>query len=119
MALLLKWVLSAASFMIIAYFVDGITVTSFWVALILAVVWGIIAITLKPILLILTLPINILTLGLFTFILNGLLLWFVGGIMDGFVVDGFWTAVLGAFILSILGIISNMILDKVFVEKAA
>lgn len=97
-----KWLLNALVFLVVANIVPGIHIRSLWIALILAVLWGIIGVTLRPLLLILTLPINILSLGLFTFVINGLLFWFLSSIVKGFEVAGFSSAFVGALTLSIL-----------------
>ena len=112
MSFIIRLVLSALAFLAVANLVPGITVASFWTALVLAILWGIIGVTVKPIVLILTLPINILTLGIFTFILNGFFLWLLGGIVKGFEVQGFWVAVLGALILSILNMLIHWVLER-------
>lgn len=98
--LLFKWFVSAGAFLILPYIIPGIYVRGFGTALLLAFLWGIIGITIKPILILLTLPINLLTFGIFTFVINGFLLWMLGGIIKGFEVRGFWVAVLGALVLS-------------------
>ncbi len=113
MSFVARLLLSALAFLAVANLVPGIAVASFWTALILAVLWGIIGVTVKPIVLILTLPINILTLGIFTFILNGFFLWLLGGIVKGFEVQGFWVAVLGALVLSILNMLINWALERI------
>lgn len=112
MMLLLRWVLSALAFWIVARFVPGIEIAGWQTALVLAALWGLISFTVKPILLLLTLPINLVTLGLFTFIINGFLLWLLGGVVKGFEVHGFWIAVLGAFVLSILMALIHFLLDR-------
>lgn len=112
MSLIMRLVLSALAFLAVANLVPGITVASFWTALILAILWGIIGVTVKPVVLILTLPINILTLGIFTFILNGFFLWLLGGIVKGFEVRGFWVAVLGALVLSIINMLIHWALER-------
>lgn len=101
--LLLKWLASALTFLALPYIVPGIAVEGFGTALILALLWGLVNITIKPILLLLTLPFNLLTFGIFTFIINGFLLWLLGGVVKGFEVQGFWVAVLGALVLSAVG----------------
>lgn len=110
--LILKWVVSALAFLALPYIITGISVASFWTALILALLWGVVGITIKPILLILTLPINLLTFGIFTFIINGFLLWLLSGIVKGFVVEGFWIAVLGALVLSVISSLAHMVLNR-------
>jgi putative membrane protein len=103
--LLLKWVISALAFLALPHIVPGISVEGFGTALILALFWGLLNITIKPILTVLTLPINLLTLGLFTFVINGFLLWLLAGIIKGFWVDGFWVAILGGLVLSIINLL--------------
>jgi putative membrane protein len=102
MNILGKWVLNALSFLLIANIVPGIHIASFWTALVVALLWGVISVTLKPVLIILTLPVNILTLGLFTFVINGFFLLLLARIVRGFEVNGLGAAILGALALSIL-----------------
>ena len=109
--ILLRWLVSALAFLALSQLIPGISVASFGTALILALVWGVVNITIKPILLLLTLPFNILTLGIFTFIINGFLLWMLGGLVKGFEVHGFWVAVLGALFLSVVSSVSHWALN--------
>lgn len=102
MNILIKILATAATLLLVAYLVPGFAVASFYTALIVAVVLGLVNLIIKPIVVILTLPINILTLGLFTFVINALLLWFVASFIDGFSIDGFIPAFLGALIISIV-----------------
>jgi len=90
----------------------GISVRGVSTALILALLWGFINVTIKPILLVLTLPINLLTFGIFTFIVNGFLLWLLGGVIKGFEVHGFFSAVLGAMVLSAIGVITHWAMHR-------
>ena len=110
--LLLKWLVSALAFLALPHIVPGISVQGFGTALVLALLWGLVSITIKPILLILTLPFNLLTFGIFTFILNGFLLWLLGGIVQGFMVSGFWVAVLGALVLSFISALTQWALNR-------
>ena len=87
--------------MAVAYLVPGVTVASFGAALVAALVLGLVNAVIRPILILLTLPATILTLGLFIFVINGLLFWLVGSFIQGFVVAGFWWGVLGAIVYSI------------------
>ncbi len=107
MRILLHILLVACFVIIISYVVPGIYVTSFWVALLVALVLGIINVTIKPLLFILTLPITILTLGLFTFVINALVFALAAWIVPGFTVTGFWAALLGSLILSIFRMLTN------------
>jgi len=110
--ILLKWLVSAMAFLALPYFVMGISVRGVGTALILALLWGFINVTIKPILLVLTLPINLLTFGIFTFIVNGFLLWLLGGVIKGFEVHGFFSAVLGAMVLSAIGVITHWAMHR-------
>lgn len=110
MSLLLRWLLNALTLLAIAYYLPGVAVSGFYAALITALVLGLVNAVIRPILVLLTLPINILTLGLFTLVINGLLFWFVSTIVKGFTVAGFWPAFFGALILSIVSwIISGLL----------
>lgn len=101
MRILISWIISAMVIFSIAYVMPGVHVVSFTVALVVALVLGIINAFLKPVLLILTLPINILTLGLFTFVINAMLILLVSELVPGFIVDGFLWALFFGIILSI------------------
>lgn len=101
-SVLVNWIVSAMVIFSIAYILPGATVVDFTAALVVALVLGIINALLKPVLLILTLPINILTLGLFTFILNAFLIILVSNIVPGFIVDGFLAALIFGIALSVV-----------------
>ncbi|MBI5817200.1 MAG: phage holin family protein [Candidatus Yonathbacteria bacterium] len=111
MHLLMKWLLNALALLLAAYLVPGIHVDGLYVALIAALLLSVLNIIVKPILIILTLPINILTLGLFTFVINGLLFWFLGTFVKGFHVDGFFAAVVGALVVSIVSSLGGKLLN--------
>jgi putative membrane protein len=102
MRLLLLWLVNAVALMAVAYLLPGITVASFVTALIAALVLGLVNAVIKPILILLTLPVTLLTLGLFILVINGLLFWFVGSFIDGFTVSGFWPGMFGAIAYSIV-----------------
>ena len=101
MYLLLIWILNALALIAVANFVPGIHVDGFTAALIAAFFLGLVNTLIRPIFLILTLPVTVVTLGLFIFVINGLLFWFTGSILKGFVVDSFWNGVSGAVLYSI------------------
>lgn len=110
MALILVWILNAVALLAVAYLLPGITVASFGSALIAALVLGLVNILVKPVLVLLTLPITIVTLGLFLIVINALLFWFVGSVLKGFQVNGFWWAVGGAILYSIIsGLLTKLI----------
>lgn len=103
MRLLLVWILNAIALLAVAYLLpEWIKVSNFTSALIAALVLGLLNTLVKPILVLLTLPVTILTLGLFLLILNGLVFWFAGSILEGFHVAGFWPAVIGAVFYSVI-----------------
>lgn len=99
--LLLIWTLNALALVAVANFVPGIHVDGFMAAFIAAFVLGFVNTLIRPFFLLLTLPVTVLTLGLFIFVINGLLFWFAGSILRGFVVDSFWHGVMGAVLYSI------------------
>ena len=104
MVLLLKWLALALSIMFVGWVVPGISVANFTTALVASVVVALVNLVITPILVFLTLPINILTLGIFILIINALLFMFVAYLVPGVEVNGFWSAFLGALLLSILSI---------------
>ena len=111
---LVVWVINALALLTVAYVMPGIAVADIWAALIAAVVLGLVNAVIRPVLVLLTLPVTILTLGLFIFVINGLLFWFVGSFIQGFVVSGFWVGVFGAIVYSL---ISWALSSLVFEEK--
>lgn len=121
MYLLLIWILNALALIAVANFVPGIHVDGFASALIAAFFLGLVNTLIRPLLLLLTLPVTLITLGLFIFVINGLLFWFVGSVLRGFVVDGFWYGVSGAVLYSIfswgLSAAAMQIMGKQIVRK--
>src|SRR5690242_5474867 len=113
MKLLLVWLINAVALIAVAYLLPGISVSSFTTALVAALVLGLVNAIIRPILVLLTLPATLLTLGLFIFVINGLLFWFVGSFIEGFHVAGFWSAVIGAILYSIISwALSALLLPK-------
>ncbi|MCD6560605.1 MAG: phage holin family protein [Deltaproteobacteria bacterium] len=110
--LILRWLISTASIMLASYLVDGIRVSGFFSALSAAVALGILNAVLRPVLIILTLPLTILTMGLFIFFINALMLLMASGIIPGFDVQGFWPAVFGSLIISIINWILSMFINE-------
>jgi putative membrane protein len=102
MKILIRILATALTLLLISRFIPGITVASFYTALIVAVIWGILGLTVRPVLHLLTLPINIITFGLFSFILNALLFWFLATFIAGFTVAGFIPALEGSLILAVV-----------------
>ena len=111
--ILIRWLLLTISIILTSYLVDGIYVASFSSALFAALVLGILNALFRPVLIVITLPINILTLGLFTFVINALLLKMVSGVVPGFYVYGFWSAVFGSLIISLVSwLLSSFVSDR-------
>jgi len=112
MNIIIRLLLNAAALLLVAYLVPGFEVSGFYAALISAVILGLFNAIVKPILVLLTLPINILTLGLFTLVINAVLIWFVASFIEGFSVDGFVTALIGGVILWVISWFTNAITKK-------
>ena len=102
MRILLVWLINTAALIAVAYLMPSITVTGFWSALVAALILGLVNAVIRPVLILLTLPATVLTLGLFILVINGLLFWFVGSFMEGFRVEGFWAGFFGAILFSIV-----------------
>jgi putative membrane protein len=102
MRILLVWILNAVALWLVSVLLPGVTLDNEISAFIAAIVLGLVNAAIKPILIVLTLPVTVLTLGLFLFVLNGLLFWGVGSLWPGFHVDGFWWGVGGALLYSLL-----------------
>ena len=113
--ILVRWLISALAVMLVAYVVPGITVQNFVAALLVALVLGLANAFVRPILVFLTLPITVLTLGFFVLIINAFLFLVTAHLVPGFVVDGFWPAFWGSIILALIGWVANLI----FGEKKA
>lgn len=109
MLIVVKWLLMTAAVMIAAYVIPGVNVTGFFSALWVALFLGIVNVLVRPFLILITLPINILTLGLFTFVINGALILLASWIIKGFHVSSFWVAVLFSIVLSIINFLFSQI----------
>lgn len=116
---LIRWLVLTVAIMIASYLLTGIRVRGFGSALAAAAILGILNAFFRPILIILTLPIHILTLGLFIFIINAVLLLMVSGVISGFTVQGFWWAVFGSLVISVVNwLLSSFINDRGRMERA-
>ena len=114
MRLLLKWLLSALALLAVTYIYSGVQVSNFTSALIAAAVIGLLNMIVRPVLVVLTLPVTIVTLGLFLFIINALLFWAASGLLQGFNVTGFVAALIGSLIYSLLGLVIEAALGGLF-----
>lgn len=110
--LIVRWLILTAAIMLASYVIGGIHVSGFISAFFAAAILGILNVFFRPILFILTLPINIMTLGLFTFVLNALILKMVSGVISGFEVHGFWSAIFGALVISAFNWILNSLINE-------
>jgi putative membrane protein len=113
MRLLITWLINALALLALPYIFTSIHVDGFVTALVAALVLGLINTLIRPLLVLLTLPVTLLTLGLFIFVINGLLFWFAGSFIRGFSVDGFWAGVFGAIVYSLISwALSSLILTR-------
>ena len=110
--LLARWIVNAAALLAVAYIYPGVHVESFLVALLAALVLGLVNAFIRPLLVILTLPVTIITLGLFLFVINALLFWLVAELVHGFAVNGFWAAMVGSILYSLLTLVTSWLLFK-------
>lgn len=108
MSILINWVISALVILVTGYLLPGVHIDSFLTALVAALVLGIINAFIKPIIILLTLPINILTLGLFTFVINAFIILLTSALVPGFRVNGFWWALLFSIVLAIINTILHI-----------
>ena len=110
--ILIRWLTTTAAIVATAYLLDGIQVSGFFSAVFAAAMLGILNAFFRPIALLLTLPINILSLGLFTFVINALMLKMASGVIPGFSVYGFWTAIFGSFLISVISWLLNSFISE-------
>ncbi len=105
-----RWIISALALVLTAYIIEGVVLAGFLSALVVVLVLGILNSLIRPILLLLTLPLNILTLGLFTFVINALMLYITASIVKGFEVDGFFSALFAVIVLSVISALANRLI---------
>ena len=114
MKLILRWLLLAAALLLVAYLYPGVTVKSFTAAMIAALVLGLLNTIVRPLLVMLTLPVTLLTLGLFLFVINAMMFWAAAGVIDGFAVNGFAAALIGSLIYSLCGMVIDVAVERLF-----
>lgn len=117
MKLLAKWLLSATALLAVAQLYSGVEVQSFAFALVAAFVIGLFNVFLRPVLVLLTLPVTLLTLGLFLFVINALLFWVAANVLDGFQVRSFSAALLGSLLYSAFSLIIDSALERLFPQE--
>lgn len=114
MKTLTRWLLLAGALLLVAHLYPGVVVTSFTSALIAAFVLGLLNTIVRPILVLLTLPVTVLTLGLFLFIINALMFWAAATLLDGLAVTGFAAALIGSLIYSLCGMVIDVVVERIF-----
>jgi putative membrane protein len=112
--LVVRWLLLACALLLVAYLYPGVTVASFGTALIAAFVLGLLNTVVRPLLVLLTLPVTLLTLGLFLFVINALMFWAAASLLDGFNVSGFGAALIGSLIYSLSGMVIDVAVERLF-----
>ena len=117
MKLIVNWALSAIALLALTYLYSGVQVTSFGGALAAALVIGLFNTFLRPVLVVLTLPVSVVTLGLFLFVINALMFWAASGVLDGFKVNGFAAALIGSVIYSLFGLLITLALERLFPKQ--
>lgn len=117
MKTILRWLLLAAALLLVAHLYRGITVASFEAALIAAFVIGLLNTLVRPLLVLLTLPVTLLTLGLFLFVINALMFWWAGSMFEGFKVPTFGAALLGSLIYSLCSMVIDSAIEKLFSRR--
>ena len=114
MKLIIRWLLLAAALLLVAYLYPGVSITSFGAALIAALVLGLLNTIVRPLLVLLTLPVTVLTLGLFLFVINALMFWAAASLLAGFNVAGFAAALIGSLIYSLCGMVRDLAVERLF-----
>jgi putative membrane protein len=114
MKMLARWLLLAAALLLVAHLYPGVSVQSFGSAMIAALVLGLFNAVLRPLLVVLTLPVTLLTLGLFLFVINALLFYWAAGLLEGLSVRGFGAALIGSLIYSACGLVIDTALERLF-----
>lgn len=114
MKLIVRWLLLAAALLLVAYLYPGVAVQSFGSALIAALVLGLLNTIVRPVLVLLTLPVTLLTLGLFLFVINAITFWMAASVLQGFYVTGFVAALVGSLIYSLAGMVIDVAMERLF-----
>ena len=114
MKLIVRWLLLAAALLLVAYLYPGVSINSFGAALIAALVLGLLNTIVRPLLVLLTLPVTVLTLGLFLFVINALMFWAAASLLAGFNVSGFTAALIGSLIYSLCGMVIDVAVERLF-----
>ena len=116
MKIVVRWLLLAAALLLVAHLYPGVQVASFGSAMVAALVLGLLNALLRPILVLLTLPVTVLTLGLFLFVINALMFYFAASLLSGFHVTGFVAALVGSVLYSLCGLVIDAAMERLFVR---
>lgn len=119
MKLIITWLLSATALLMVTYLYDGVTVAGFGSALIAAFVIGLFNAVLRPVLVLLTLPVTVVTLGLFLFVINALMFWAAAEVLEGFTVAGFTAALIGSLLYSACSVVIDAAVERIFSPAGA
>ncbi|HEY8707750.1 MAG TPA: phage holin family protein [Burkholderiaceae bacterium] len=117
MKIIVRWLLLAAALLLVAYLYPGVTIKSFGSAMLAAFVLGLFNTLLRPILVLLTLPVTLITLGLFLFVINALMFYFAASVLDGFHVSGFGAALIGSLLYSLCGMVIDVAMERLFARS--
>jgi putative membrane protein len=117
MKLIARWLLLAAALLLVAYLYPGVQVAGFGPALVAALVIGLFNLLVRPILVLLTLPVTLITLGLFLFVINALMFWAAASVLDGFNVTGFAAALIGSLLYSLAGVVIDAAVERIFIRQ--
>jgi putative membrane protein len=115
--LFVKWLLLASALLFLAYVYTGVEVRSFGSAMLAALVIGLLNTIVRPVLVVLTLPVTLVTVGLFLFVINALMFWAAAQMLEGFQVQGFLAALIGSLVYSVMGVIIESALERLFSKK--
>ena len=119
MKIAVRWLLLAAALLLVANLYPGVQVASFTSAMVAALVLGLLNALLRPILVLLTLPVTVLTLGLFLFVINALMFYFAASLLSGFNVTGFVAALVGSLLYSLCGLVIDAAMERLFARRRA
>ena len=119
MKIIVRWLLLSAALLLVAHLYPGVTVKSFTTAMVAALVLGLLNTLVRPLLVLLTLPVTLLTLGLFLFVINALMFWSAAGVLDGFNVSGFGAALIGSLLYSLCGMVIDVVVERLFASANA
>jgi putative membrane protein len=114
MKLIVRWLLLAAALLLVAHLYPGVTVKSFSAAMVAALVLGLLNTLVRPLLVLLTLPVTLVTLGLFLFVINALMFWAAASLLDGLAVTGFAAALIGSVIYSLCSMVIDVAMERLF-----